>query len=552
MVGPRAAATGPRGTRPGGVGRLRAADDEDVVRATADLLRAVLARAWSARLVRGLASDYRQPRAGLQTRARQRRAYSVGLGLCRAAPRADSPCIRGPGITLAPASVQVPSRSGRSSNVLTKQSARPSNRRVPAIRAPVGMRRQQPSSGGAPATGTSAELCLQTFASFADARAIAPEWDALITELSGSLYQTFSWCQVWWRHYGDGRELRLMCVRSGTELVGVLPFFIDKLRVPFGRARVAKLAGSDSTVALVEPLVHTRVAIEALALAMRQLFEDDRVDAVHFGPVSETAAHLAAIRRSTEIVTGVARVIRDRVSGSHTVFTMPDGFDAYMRTLSKNSRSNYRRNLNKINAAFSFAVDVVREPLLLGPEFEAFVEMHQAQWRAVGRRGHFDDWPASRAFSRDLVRTLAAGDQVRLIRLLVDGQVVAYYWCFALNGTYYWRLPARVSGEQWDQFALGRIGLVKMMEVAAAEGVTLVEAGVGRYLYKEKLNARTSPVHSVVLCRRGLAPRLRAHLTLATGAMLSLVYYRMWYLRIGPRLRILRGPLRRCWIRRRF
>jgi len=88
--------------------------------------------------------------------------------------------------------------------------------------------------------------------------------------------------------------------------------------------------------------------------------------------------------------------------------------------------------------------------------------------------------------------------------------------------------------------------------VAAAEGATLVEAGTGRYGYKEELNAQTLPLHSVVLCRRGLAPRLCTHLTLAYGALLNLVYYRMWFVRVRPRLRTLRAPLWRGWIRRRF
>ncbi len=399
---------------------------------------------------------------------------------------------------------------------------------------------------------TNAALRLQTFTSFDDAQAIAAQWDALTTRLDGSLYMTFSWCQIWWRHYGAGRELRLIIVRADEELAGVLPFFIDRLWLPVGGARVAKLVGSDSTVALVEPPVRPGVAAEAFALAMKQLYVADRADMVHVGPCSGTSAQLDALRESAAAIGDVAKLVRDRVSGSHTVFEMPDGFDAYLRSLSKNHRSNYRRNVNKLNKTFNFGVDVVRDAYTLEREFEDFVEMHQAQWKAVNKLGHFDDWPGSREFSRDLVRTLARTDRVRLIRLLADDQVVAYYWCFGMNGRYYWRLPARATGKEWDQFALGRVGLMKMMESAAAEGVTAIEAGTGRYEYKEQLKAKTFPLYSVALCRRGLAPGLRARLTLAYGDVLNLAYYRLWYIRIAPRVGILRRPLWRSWIRRQF
>jgi CelD/BcsL family acetyltransferase involved in cellulose biosynthesis len=390
---------------------------------------------------------------------------------------------------------------------------------------------------------------LQTFTSFEAAEPIAPEWDELIAALDGSLYMTFDWCRVWWRHYGDGRDLRLFAVRDGERLAGVLPFFVERSGMPLLRARVAKLAGSDFTIAMVNPPLQPGVAAEAFGAAMKQLFEDDRCDLVHVGPISGAAPSLDGIRRAA----AGARTVRDRESGSHTLFELPEGFDAYMQGLSKNQRSNYRRNVNKLGKAFEFEVDVVRGGPELEREFEAFVEMHQAQWQADNRLGHFGDWPGSLEFTRDLVRTLARTDRVRLVRLIADGEVVSYYFCFELRGTYYWRLPARLVGERWDQFALGRVGLLKMLEVAAAEGATAIEAGSGRYEYKEKLNARSLPLHSIALGRRnGVASSLRARSALALGDTLNLAYYRLWFSRVAPALGMPLRPLWRSWIRTRF
>lgn len=398
-------------------------------------------------------------------------------------------------------------------------------------------------------TGT---LRLDTFTSFEEAEAMAEEWDELVATLDGSLYMTFGWCRVWWRHYGLGRALRLMAVRAGDELVGILPFFIEVLGLSFMRTRVAKFVGSDSTVALVEPVVRIDVAADAFALVVEHLFGDDGVDLVHVGPCPGEGASTDAVRRGASGIPHVAELARDRERGSHTAFHMPEGFGAYLAGLSRKQRANYRRNVKQLNNAFRFEFDLVSDPATLAVEFEAFVQMHQAQWRAVNRLGHFGDWPDALEFSRDLVRTLAPTDRVRLIRLLVDDRVVAYNWCFAMGETFYWRLPARVSGEEWRQFALGRVGFMKMMEMAAPEGVTAIEAGTGRYEYKELLNAKTSPLRSIVLRRRGLAPCLRTRLTLACADLLNFAYYRVWYLRVAPRVGIFRRPLWRSWIRRQF
>lgn len=393
---------------------------------------------------------------------------------------------------------------------------------------------------------------LEVFTSFDEVQQLAPEWDAVTKELNGSLYTSFSWCEVWWRHYGTGRDLRLFTVRVEEELRGVLPFFIDRLRLPIGRARVARLVGSDSTLTVVEPLVDADVEVEALGLAMRQLFADDGADLVFVGPCSAATASIEAIRRSAADVSDVARVVRDRESGTHSVFDLSEGFDGYMRGLNSRERSNYKRKVKKLDNAFKIDIDVVRDARRLDSEFEKFVAMHQTQWKAVNKLGHFGDWPASREFSRDLLQTLARADQVRLLRVLADDQVVTYYWCLRLNATYYDRLSARAIGPKWDQFALGRIGLMKIMETAAEDGATSIEAGTGRYAWKEQLNAQSFPVYSIALCRRGLVSRLRTRLLLASGDLLHLGYYRLWYLRIAPRSPLPRKPLRQAWIRRRF
>jgi CelD/BcsL family acetyltransferase involved in cellulose biosynthesis len=391
---------------------------------------------------------------------------------------------------------------------------------------------------------------LETFTSFDDAEALAPEWDELVARLDGSLYMSFSWCRVWWDHYGDGRALRLLAVREHDELVGVLPFFVERMGAVLGRARVAKLVGSDFTLATVDPPVQSGAATEALALAMTQLFRDDRCHLVHYGPCSEDAP-LEAIRESVAVLAGEARIIRDRESDSQTIFEMPDGFDAYLKSLTSKVRSNYKRNLKKLGEAFNFSYDVVADPATLEHEFEAFIEMHQAQWKANKKLGHFDDWPGSREFARDLVKDLARTNQVRLIRLSANDQVVSYCFCFRLNDTFYWRLSGRLSGE-WDQFGVGRIAVMNMMEAAASEGATAVEAGTGRYEYKEKLQAKTLPVRSISVRRRGVASASLARATLALGDLLHLAYYRIWFQRVAPRLGFLRGPLWRSWIRRRF
>ena len=84
----------------------------------------------------------------------------------------------------------------------------------------------------------------------------------------------------------------------------------------------------------------------------RGCWRSDRCDAVHLGPVAARSWAIRQPRRQPWPG-------RDRETGTQTVFELPDGFDAYLGGLSKNQRSNYRRNVNKLGKAFRFEVDVV-------------------------------------------------------------------------------------------------------------------------------------------------------------------------------------------------
>ena len=77
------------------------------------------------------------------------------------------------------------------------------------------------------------------------------EWDEFILSIGGSLYVTYDWCRIWWRHYySSHRRLRLFVFREGTRLIGLAPMFIDHIRLGFITIRLAKRVGSDFTLTM--------------------------------------------------------------------------------------------------------------------------------------------------------------------------------------------------------------------------------------------------------------------------------------------------------------
>ena len=399
-----------------------------------------------------------------------------------------------------------------------------------------------------------AELQCRVFDSFEDAAPLREQWDALVQSCEGELYLSFDWCRIWWRHYGRRRKLRLFVFTEGERLVGLVPMFVERAWIGPIPLRIAKMVGSDFALALFAPAVQCYAAARAYQRVLAALVREGRCDAVWFGPLPGTAAAVGAadaIRDACQRLPYL-RVARDTEFGPHTIFELPDRFEAYVNSLNKRQRQNFRRDSNLLAKSFTITNDVVRDPRDAEAEFDNFKAMHDRQWQAEGRLGHFGDWPGSEAFNRDVVRELAPQGRVRFVRIRADERVVSWQYAFVFGNSCLWRLPARACEGDWERYGLGRVGLIRMIESLIAEGVTRIEAGPGHYDYKLQLGGTELTMRSVLVVSNRAGARLRSWLFRKAADLLHLAYYRIWFLRIAPRLPLPRRPLWPMWIKSRL
>jgi len=271
------------------------------------------------------------------------------------------------------------------------------------------------------------------------------------------------------------------------------------------------------------------------------------------GTLTESSGCAEEIHRVCRRRPGLAGIVRDTVLAPQTQFTLPESFDDYLAALDKRQRTNYRRDLNQLNRDFKLKMDVIKDPARAEAEFSAFKTMHDLQWQAQGKLGHFGDWPGARSFNWDLIKSLVRKGRLRMVRLLADDQVVSRQLCYRFGDCLYWRLPARVSDQKWDRYGLGRIGLISMIELAIGEGIKTIEAGIGHYDYKVKLGGVEMPLRSILVAANRKSSRLKARLFCRLADILHFFYYRVWFNRLAPRLPFIsRRPLWRTWIRSRI
>jgi CelD/BcsL family acetyltransferase involved in cellulose biosynthesis len=394
------------------------------------------------------------------------------------------------------------------------------------------------------------DLRLSIYTTFDELRGVRDEWDRFVAAIGSDIYFTFDWLETWWTYYGRGRQLRVFIVSRDGQIVAALPFFIEYFYLGPLRVRVARLVGADFTMPVFSPAIDQRYEPGVMRLVLDDLLTGAKCDLVSLSPLSGTTGLPAAVESMCTVEEGI-RMARNETISPHTVFTLPATFEAYIASLAKQTRSNFRRDKRNLAQFGDVVHREVRGPDAverLGP----FMALHQKQWRATNKLGHFGDWPDSAAFTHALVQKLAAKDHVSISELIVNGETISFEFGFTFGDRFFWRLSARTMEEKWSKAGIGRLALLNMLERLIERGFRLVEGGPGHYDYKVKHGATEYPLRRLVVTPDRLLSRVRAEAILAWSALLHIAYYRFWFLKIAPRAGWLQRPLWRGWIRTRL
>lgn len=353
------------------------------------------------------------------------------------------------------------------------------------------------------------------------------EWDATVSRLGAPVCMTFDWLNIWWKHYGHRKQLRIFLFFRESSLVSIMPLYLETFGIRPCTVRVARIVGANLPPRCFDPPVDPDCDREVFQRIFQELFANDGCDLLSLGPVSEEWSASAAVGAAGKTFGAVSY----RATDVRTVFDLSAEFGAKL-----NSNKTEKHYLRALERQGNITTDVVCDWPRLEPRFEDFARQHAQQWRVLGKGGHFLAWPGAHAFHRALVRRHGRLGRVRFYRLLAGDEMIACCYTYVCGTTLSWELPSRVTGGDWDKFGLGKVVFIRMCQSALREGLSHVDAGLGEYTYKSLLGGRAVRVGTWrVVCRRRSA-RTKSAAFLAVAAGIKVVCNKIWYRRILPRL----------------
>jgi CelD/BcsL family acetyltransferase involved in cellulose biosynthesis len=247
---------------------------------------------------------------------------------------------------------------------------------------------------------------------------LGEEWDGLLGD-DARPFDLHCWYLSWWAAFGAGRELAICAARAEGRLVGVLPMLRQG-------SKLAALANVHTPV--YRPLAADRLVSTALLRA-----------AMEAGATELAMPSLPAGEPSIE-------PLRDGSAGgmiatfgpgpvSPIVDTSGDFEDWRKRSKPRWGAplERFRRKMIRDNDA---QLEIVEAPVDLERELEQGFRVEASGWKGEQGTAILSS-PDTHAFYRSVAERFHARDELRLSRVVLDGEVAAFDLCLLHRGRLY-------------------------------------------------------------------------------------------------------------------
>jgi len=319
---------------------------------------------------------------------------------------------------------------------------------------------------------------------------LKPEWDRLLAASDANLFfPANSWQLLWWRHFGQDYQLRVVTVRDHSgRLTGIAPLMTPRDRPD----HTLLFIGGTEVADYLDLIVDASVADEA-RLA---LFEAIRVHLpwrlldLHCLPgLSGTPAALDHAMAAHGVT------ISHEQEDVCPYVPLHGSWEGYLGGLNKKDRHELRRKLRRAVDDQGAEWRTVKSPDDLAPTLDAFIALHR--WSSAAKASFMTDEMA--AYFRDLAASTLVQGTLRMGVLWVGDTPTAGAMGFVQGDRFY--LYNSGYDPEYAAHSVGIAAVGLLLREAANEGLAIFDFLQGNETYKYMLGAADAPVFRAIATR---------------------------------------------------
>lgn len=262
-------------------------------------------------------------------------------------------------------------------------------------------------------------------------QALGSEWNALVEEAGlRHPFATHEWLTAWWDHFGAGRTLHVVLLKSGQRPRAIFPLAISQvswfglpvrrigpfynLHAPKGDFIVPPGIAAEAYQALWLHLKHIAAGWDVFELSMME-------------------AQNPALGHLAESAAAENHSIGHWDFGGSPFVPTTGRWEDYLKTLGKNHRANHRRRLRRLGELGELRLETAETGDRLNEVLDAGFGIEALAWKGSAGTAVQSD-PVLQAYYRDSSRRLDQQRWLKLYFLTLDGRRIAFQYCLQYRG----------------------------------------------------------------------------------------------------------------------
>ena len=349
-------------------------------------------------------------------------------------------------------------------------------------------------------------LKIRDINTFKELQNLKPTWnDALQKSKDNTVFSTWEWLSCWWKHFGEGRQLRVLVAQEKEEILGIAPLMLSRYNF-MQIGKIAKIEFLGSPHSDYNNFILLKNEKECIKLMLEYLMAQPDWDFLQLRDVHNQSQSIKLLH---EFHTDEQWKLEFQEDVVCPYIALPSSFSVFTSNLGPKTRRSILRQMRKLSETHKVTIKFHKDFKSIQEAMNILFDIHQKRWVSRGELGAFAS-PAIRSFHVDIAREFAEKDWLYLHFLTVDDSPIASDYSFNYGQKIYGYLDG--FDPLFKQYSVGNILKMKLIEMSIENRLKEFDFTRGYGLHKIHLANAFRKNYQILLARKGLFPRIYGHI----------------------------------------
>lgn len=337
---------------------------------------------------------------------------------------------------------------------------------------------------------------------------LQPEWNSMLSKSRNQdVFSTWEWLSCWWKHFGDGRRLRVLTVQDQGEIIAIAPLMLSKYKfLSLGSLRKIEFIGSPQSD--YNNFILLKNETECLRIFFEHLIEDCsdwnylQLADIHENNLIQEFLHIKY--RDAPDALGCT------VTNLCPYINLPNSTEAFMENLSQNMRRNLNKRMRRLQREYNVEIKTHKDFKSEEEAMDLFFKLHTKRWIYQGEPGAFVERKI-RKFHRDIAKIFSKKGWLSLYFLVIDDQPVSAVYSFDHHKKKYGYLTG--FDPEFAKYSPGNLLKMRVVEDCIQRGLREYDLGRDYEPYKKNWTETSRRNFEVTMVGKGLFSRTYSFMT---------------------------------------